>query len=95
MKLNVILSMFLLICGNAYADYQNSQDKIIMAEQGSPAAQFNLGEMYYKGTGVSRNYKQAVTWYQKAAEQGYAVAQFNLGSSYYSMAFRSFYKILF
>ena len=38
---------------------------------------------YYKGTGVTKDYKQAVYWYSKAAEQGLAEAQYNLGLCYY------------
>ena len=32
--------------------------------------------------GVSRNYRESVRWYRKAAEQGEAIAQFNLGNMY-------------
>ena len=38
--------------------------------------------MYYKGQGVSQNYKQAVHWYKKSAKQGDASAQFKLGFMY-------------
>ena len=44
MKLKVVSLIFLFTCGNVYADHKNSQDK---AEQGSAAAQFNLGSSYY------------------------------------------------
>ena len=42
-----------------------------------------LGFMYYKGKGVTQDYKEAVKWYRLSAEQGYAIAQFNLGLMYY------------
>ena len=51
-------------------------------EQGDVDAQNNLGVMYAKGTGVSRDEKKAVSLYTKAAEQGLATAQYNLGSMY-------------
>ena len=54
-----------------------------MAKRGDAEAQFNLGNMYYKGQGVLQDYKQAVKWYRLAADQGNAAAQFNLGVSYY------------
>jgi TPR repeat protein len=38
--------------------------------------------MYYNGTGVAQDYKQAHTWYLKAAEQGDADAQNALGVMY-------------
>ena len=38
--------------------------------------------MYRNGEGVTRDPKQAVYWFTKAAEQGYANAQYNLGVMY-------------
>ena len=52
------------------------------AQQGDAQAQFNLGEMYRRGHGVTQDYEKAVEWYQKAAQQGDAQAQFNLGEMY-------------
>ena len=52
------------------------------AEQGDPAAQFNLGVLYETGQGVTQNYAEAVKWYHAAAEQGEPQAQFNLGVFY-------------
>lgn len=54
------------------------------AEQGSAAAQYDLGVMYALGHGVSQDYAQAAQWYRKAAEQGNADAQTSLGSAYAS-----------
>jgi hypothetical protein len=53
-----------------------------LAEQGDPAAQFNIGLMYDNGRGVPKDDSAAVLWYRRAAEQGYAKAQFSLGSMY-------------
>ncbi|MBO5694798.1 MAG: protein kinase, partial [Lentisphaeria bacterium] len=52
------------------------------AEQGDAKAQNNLGDCYYKGHGVTQDYKEAVKWYRKAADQGLASAQCNLGVCY-------------
>lgn len=38
--------------------------------------------MYYTGLNVTRNYSEAIKWYQKAAEQGIASAQYKLGYMY-------------
>ena len=38
--------------------------------------------MYYNGTGVPHDDKEAVRWYRMSAEQGYADAQLNLGVMY-------------
>ena len=53
-----------------------------LAGAGHASAQLNLGLMYDKGEGVSRDAVQAVAWYRKAAEQGHASAQSNLGAMY-------------
>ncbi|MGA3180171.1 MAG: protein kinase [Verrucomicrobiota bacterium] len=52
------------------------------AEQGNAPAQSELGERYYNGNGVVKDYTQAVKWYRKAAEQGFAMAEFGLGRVY-------------
>jgi TPR repeat protein len=52
------------------------------AEHGDALAQCNLGNCYYEGIGVAKDYVQAVSWYRKAAEQGDARAQNNLGVCY-------------
>ncbi|MDC4284429.1 SEL1-like repeat protein [Acinetobacter baumannii] len=38
-------------------------------------AQFNLGILYAKGLGVSKNYEIAKQWIEKAAEQGHENAK--------------------
>lgn len=52
------------------------------AGQGYALAQFNLGVMYYNGSGVSQDYAEAVNLWRKSAEQGLVQAQFNLGLMY-------------
>ena len=53
-----------------------------LAEQGSAAAQFNLGLMYTNGRGVPKDDAQAVFWWRKSAEQRNTYATFSLGVSY-------------
>src|SRR5579859_5772774 len=53
-----------------------------LADRGSEAAEFNLGLLYYDGTGVPQNYSEAAQWFEKAADQGYVKAQYNLGEMY-------------
>lgn len=45
-------------------------------------SQYDLGNKYYFGVGVSMDYQKAIEWYQKAADQGYAQAQCSLGVMY-------------
>ena len=52
------------------------------AEQGDASAQYNLGQMYRNGRGVSQDHMTAVKWYRLSAEQGHAAAQYNLGVAY-------------
>jgi hypothetical protein len=54
------------------------------ANQGDPAAQTYVGEIYEKGLGIQADYNLAASWYGKAAEQGYSRAQINLGYLYES-----------
>jgi septal ring-binding cell division protein DamX len=49
-----------------------------LAEQGDVTAQFNLGQMYRLGKGVTRDDDEAVKWYKLAAQQGSPHAQHNL-----------------
>lgn len=53
-----------------------------LAEQGDPAAQYNLGLLYLDGRGVPQSPAQAVSWFRRAAEQDYTPAQHNLGAMY-------------
>ncbi|HTD68170.1 MAG TPA: tetratricopeptide repeat protein [Candidatus Limnocylindria bacterium] len=50
------------------------------ADQSHRMAQFNLGQMFAQGQGVSRNEETAVMWIRRAANGGDAGAQFNLGN---------------
>ncbi|HEY2012880.1 MAG TPA: tetratricopeptide repeat protein [Bryobacteraceae bacterium] len=49
------------------------------AEHGSAPAQNRLGDLYFGGLCVSKNYTEAARWYRKSAEQGNDLAQFHLG----------------
>ena len=50
-----------------------------LAANGDASAQYELGFMYDRGLGVRQDYKEAASWYRKAAEQGNASAQFHIG----------------
>jgi hypothetical protein len=52
------------------------------ANRGLVDAQFNLGNLYRRGHGVTQDARRAVAWYLKAATQGMAAAQYNLALSY-------------
>ena len=48
------------------------------ALQGHARAQNRLAEIYERGTGVPKSYKESLKWYGRAASQGDDLAQFNL-----------------
>ncbi|MDR0890086.1 MAG: sel1 repeat family protein [Oscillospiraceae bacterium] len=54
-----------------------------LAEQGDANAQCNLGDCYWDGEGIEKDYAKAVHWYLKAVEQGHADAQYKLGLLYH------------
>jgi len=54
----------------------------LLAEQGNPDAQYNLGVAYAYGHGVTRDHAAAASWFRKAANQGLAAAQLSLGVFY-------------
>lgn len=69
------------------------------AGQGNSDAQTKLGVKYLNGSGVAKDYGEAIAWFVKAAEQGYPPAENELGVMYfngegvtrnYELAFRWF-----
>lgn len=78
-RIKAILNKF----PDAFPEVKERMEKLkIAARNGNAQAQLNLGECYEKGTGVSKDYAEAVKWYRKAAEQGNAEAQYNLALCY-------------
>lgn len=51
------------------------------ADKGDPEAQYNLGLMYLRGDGVSKNLEEAQRWFSLAASTGHQKALFMLNSS--------------
>jgi len=52
------------------------------ATKGDAVAQFELGQRYANGQGVTKDDAQALAWFQKAAAQGHTKAEVSLGSIY-------------
>jgi TPR repeat protein len=53
------------------------------AEQGHSIAQVDLGLMYLRGEGITKNPDEAVKWFRLSAEQGNDIAQSHLGLCYF------------
>lgn len=69
----------------AYRNKDYAQTLLLLhplAEQGVPAAQYTLGQMYRRGRGFILNLSEALPWLQQAAEAGYPAAQIALGEMY-------------
>lgn len=52
------------------------------AEAGDAKSQHALGEAYYFGRGVTRDFAEALKWYRMAGDHGYAAAHNNIGQMY-------------
>jgi hypothetical protein len=52
------------------------------AEQGDPAGENGLGNIYLDGAGVPKDYSQALLWFRKSADLGFDAAENNLGYMY-------------
>ncbi len=78
------------IRGGEYVAYDRSNYATALkiwlpqAQEGDPAAQAYVGEIYEKGLGIQADYALAMRWYRKAAAQGYSRAMINLGYLYES-----------
>lgn len=62
--------------------HMNVADLQKAAKSGQAAAQFYLATRYQSGTDVSKDMKQAFTWFKSAADQGISSAQLNVGRMY-------------
>ena len=51
-----------------------------LAERDNPLAQYEIGVLYHRGSGVEPDVARAARWYASAAELGYAEAQYRIGN---------------
>lgn len=66
-----------------FRDYSSAlQHYRYAAKEGDLDSFFALGEIYRKGTGVTRSISSAIPYYHYAASKGYAPAQYMLGIIY-------------
>lgn len=77
----IIISSFLFHYNCIASDTRKSSFELdfMEAELGDVFAQNNLGQRYYLGNGVEKNYIEAFKWLMKAAEKGHAHSQKTLG----------------
>jgi len=66
-----------------HGDYATALKEFqMLADQGVPAAQAALGQMYLQGLGVPQDYAMAAKWLTPAATNGSAAAQAQLSTLY-------------
>lgn len=78
-KLGAIV-LALAFCSTAEAQVLNDLKRA--AENGDPAAEFNLGQKYAAGDGLEKNSTKAFCWTHRSAEHGHAWAWLRLGMMY-------------
>jgi hypothetical protein len=89
MKLGLSLFVTVFLSSSAYAfqdDYvwqDRFKKQIVMAEKGNANAQYDIGEMYEKGSGVATDARKAFEWFERSAKQGHVKAQFKVAYMYY------------
>ena len=62
--------------GYRTASFQRLREK---AEAGDAAAEYSMGEYYYDGGAVARDFEEAFRWFLRAAERGHAQGRCNVG----------------
>lgn len=67
---------------NYFVIQKDVKANIQAAEFGDVFSQGMLGDRYYYGKGVDKDYSKAAYWYRIAADQGVALAQYNLAGCY-------------
>lgn len=79
----------LYMCDELIEKYFNTKqyDKcfeghLILAEQGYPLAECQIGYFYYDGLGVEKDLEKALYWTHRAAEHGDRDGQYNLAWFY-------------
>lgn len=87
--ISCLLTGTLLAWSSAYAfqdDYvwqERFKKQSVLADQGNADAQYDVGEMFEKGSGVAVDLKKAFVWFDKSATQGHVKAQFKVAYMYY------------
>ncbi len=66
-----------------YVWQERFKKQIVLADQGNAEAQYDVGEMYEKGSGVAPDLKKAFAWYDKSAAHGHVKAQFKVAYMHY------------
>lgn len=70
--------------GNVEPDHNKAAFYLhIAAKEGITEAKYQLGQLFYMGYAVVRDFSEAVKWFEEAAEDGDTRSQYNLGYAYH------------
>ena len=81
-KLFLLLALLPVLVFADTSDYiwnEQFAKKLTEAEAGKSRSQYDVGNMYLKGQGISTDAKKAYEWIKKSADSGYLKAQFKVG----------------
>jgi TPR repeat protein len=83
-RLVAVLVLALILVGVAGAqDAPKVDDLLAAVERGDADAQWQLGDAYHHGRGVTQDDAEALRLYRAAAEQGSPAGQWRLGNAYF------------
>jgi len=81
LKIALLAAPFILLAESTQ-DSRSLEELHNAARQGDVSAQYTLGDSYYYGKEVQKDFSAAIKWFRGAAEQGYLPAQYSLGNCY-------------
>ena len=74
---------FLNLLNGKYDVHSALKWLILSGNKGYIPAQLKIGQMYYSGKEIDRNYTEAIKWFKKAADKGNAEALSTIGGMYH------------
>lgn len=83
-KIFFILVLFITFfsMSSVIAKSPSFDEMLELAKKGDAEAQVFIGDCYWYGEKVDKDYHEAINWYKKAAAQGNAEAQYSMGISF-------------
>ena len=78
----LILGVILISGTTVFANCNSLEECRENARYGNANGEYDMGALYEMGKFVTKNYKTAIEWYEKAASHGNVDAQYTLGCMY-------------
>ena len=74
--LKIFLSFFVIMFFASYVKSETLEELTAKAQNWDSEAQYKLGDIYFNGDGVDKNYKEAFGWYSKSAMKAYVPGEY-------------------